>query len=96
MNANNSEETVAWVSLPGPLPEVEGYVTKPVLFVVRGEIRAGEYHMNGWFYSKVTDHMDPNGMARGRKDAVESALFGGTRGLPDATHWVYLSEVPKP
>ncbi len=87
-----SEQTSTWIALTDdksypPVPHLD-LVTKTLLFVADGKVYAGNYHINGCFYSD-----NPLYIAAHTKMAVRKS---GREGLPKsvATHWMPLPESP--
>lgn len=80
------------ISVSKELPKVNGRVSKPVSFVVDGEVFIGVYHENGWFYSsdRLAGKMHKKAiMAKGPKAECRMQSWGE---LPQAevTEWEYV------
>jgi hypothetical protein len=76
---------------PEVLPEISGFTSRPVLFIVDGRLYAGYYHLNGLFYvAEYRKYEFPIFYARHAKTDVSRWTGPSLENVPFITSWEYL------
>lgn len=76
---------------PEVLPEITGFTSRPVLFIVDGRRYAGHYHLNGYFY--VADDRKyeyPIYYARHAKTDTSRWIGSQSEDIPLVSSWEYV------
>lgn len=69
---------------PSILPELVGFTSRPILFVVDGSRYAGHYHMNGYFYVAEYQRYEKS-ISIARHPQTKNGDFG-----PLVSSWEYV------
>lgn len=76
---------------PEVLPELSGFTSRPVLFIVNGRRYAGHYCFNGCFYVAEYRKYDfPISYARHAKTDVSGWVSINLEDVPLVSSWEYL------
>lgn len=86
---------IPWRDPNKETPEIEFFVSKPLLYLVDGNILSGHYHMNGCYYrDSRSDNND--WLSRPSENSWYESISLGRTKAKICQWWAYLHEVPAP